>query len=423
MSFIILPSRRRGLSRPFFGINKSGRYAEGLSVLLSAAGAFRINQALPTDARGMGVRNATTWTPNSLSNGNMRYGPAIYYPDGGYSTWNQGRVNTSRMSVLWIGALAVAPDGAKVQSIAGQYDASSAPTYNTYDWLIYESVANNLSLLVSNGVNANAGVSSTALITVDTPLVMAGAFEPTQLRAYHKVGNARSFATAVPTFSALSSAHPLRMGRLSLGYTTGVRHNLLAVWSGRALSAGDLIDVAENPGQLFDDGGIRVFYSLPSGNITISLTGQSSTFSYGTLVPALSRALSGLSASFSRGTLIPALAKTLTGQSATFSGGTLTPVTGITVNLTGQSFTGSVGSLKAALAVNLLGQSVTASGGTITPSVGGNVSVNLSGISGTFSYGTLTAGQGLPPETMEFSWSGKKAKFSFKTRYMNFDLD
>lgn len=191
----------------------------------------------------------------------------------------------------------------------------------------------------------------------------------------------------------------------------------------RFLSSYEHLSLARNPWQLLERSESEIFYSLPSGNITISLTGQSSTFSYGTLVPALSRALSGLSASFSRGTLIPALAKTLTGQSATFSGGTLTPVTGITVNLTGQSFTGSVGSLKAALAVNLLGQSVTASGGTITPSVGGNVSVNLSGISGTFSYGTLTAGQGLPPETMEFSWSGKKAKFSFKTRYMNFDLD
>lgn len=168
---------------------------------------------------------------------------------------------------------------------------------------------------------------------------------------------------------------------------------------------------------------IYSFSSISSSDVNVSLTGQSSTFNYGTFVPALSRSLSGLSASFSRGTLTPALAKTLTGQSATFSGGTLTPVTGITVTLTGQSFTGSVGSLKAALAVNLLGQSVTTSGGTITPSVGGNVSVNLSGISGTFSYGTLTAGLGLPPETMEFSWSNKKAKFSFKARYMNFDID
>lgn len=191
----------------------------------------------------------------------------------------------------------------------------------------------------------------------------------------------------------------------------------------RVVSPAEIRVLSDRPWKVFARADRPIFYSLPSGNITISLTGQSSTFSYGTLVPALSRALSGLSASFSRGTLIPALAKTLTGQSATFSGGTLTPVTGITVTLTGQSFTGTTGSLKADLAVSLLGQSVTSSYGTLIPSIAGDVSVNLAGLSALLSRGTLTASLGNPPETLEFSWANKKAKFSFKPRSMIFILD
>jgi len=255
--------------------------------------------------------------------------------------------------------------------------------------------------------------------------VAIGVLNGTEVVARGRSGTTVVSATATMTGvpSGIGGRVVEVIGRAAADTAQASNHTLLlaAMWR-RALSDDEQQRLLDDPWQILQRSR-RVVYSLPTGDLAVNLLGQSSTFSYGTLVPALSRALSGLSASFSGGTLTPALAKTLTGQSATFSGGTLTPVTGITVNLTGQSFTGSTGSLKADLAISLLGQAVTASGGTLSPSVGGNVSVNLSGISGTFSYGTLTAGQGLPPETIEFSWANKKAKFSFKARYINFDLD
>ena len=255
--------------------------------------------------------------------------------------------------------------------------------------------------------------------------VAIGVLNGTEVVAKGRSGTTVVSATATMTGvpSGIGGRVVEVIGRAAADTAQASNHTLLlaAMWR-RALSDDEQQRLLDDPWQILQRSR-RVVYSLPTGDLAVNLLGQSSTFSYGTLVPALSRALSGLSASFSGGTLTPALAKTLTGQSATFSGGTLTPVTGITVNLTGQSFTGSTGSLKADLAISLLGQAVTASGGTLSPSVGGNVSVNLSGISGTFSYGTLTAGQGLPPETIEFSWANKKAKFSFKARYINFDLD
>lgn len=128
-----------------------------------------------------------------------------------------------------------------------------------------------------------------------------------------------------------------------------------------------------------------IFFALRASGSTAALTGQSATFSAGTVSPGVSVALTGQTASFTAGTVTPALSKALTGNTGTFTSGTL----GVSqsVALTGLTGLFTPGTLSTSNDVTaaLTGQSATFTAGTL----GANLSVALTGSSATFTPGTL----------------------------------
>lgn len=144
----------------------------------------------------------------------------------------------------------------------------------------------------------------------------------------------------------------------------------------------------------------------PAGDVTVALTGQSSTFAAGSLGPSSSIALTGKSATFSSGVLVPGLSIALlgqsgrftsgllvpnstvplNGQSATFTSGTLSANGDVTISLTGQSATFSAGTLSPAIDVALNGQPITSIAGSLIP----GSSLALTGIGVTSATGTLS---------------------------------
>lgn len=146
----------------------------------------------------------------------------------------------------------------------------------------------------------------------------------------------------------------------------------------------------------------------PLTEYSFTLSGQSGTFSGGTLTPSndVELALSGQSASFASGTLsgLVEYSIALSGSSASFSLGTLTPDTGVVIALSGQSSTFSVGTLYSNLEVPLIGISSTFSLGTITPASG--TFVTLSGVSSTFSAGSFG-------QSFAYTLSGNSSTFSY----------
>lgn len=144
----------------------------------------------------------------------------------------------------------------------------------------------------------------------------------------------------------------------------------------------------------------------PSG-IEVALTGESATASQGTVAASISELLSGIGAAASQGAIAATLAAFLSGQSATSSQGTVTPNTASNINvsltgeqssfsagtlgvtnsagLTGSQSTGNLGNLTDAVARALTGSSITSSQGNLTDSV----SVSINGIAGSTNQGNL----------------------------------
>jgi hypothetical protein len=106
-----------------------------------------------------------------------------------------------------------------------------------------------------------------------------------------------------------------------------------------------------------------------SGSVTVALTGLSITSGQGTLKPSFSIALNGQKITSGQGTVKPSLAKALSGLAITSARGSVSP----------------------ALSVKLNGQVITSAQGTVTASVGGNVTVALSGLRATFAQGQIIA--------------------------------
>jgi len=178
-----------------------------------------------------------------------------------------------------------------------------------------------------------------------------------------------------------------------------------------------------------------------SQNITVALTGQSATFSTGTLGPSTSVSLTGQAAAGATGILTPVgqvvgavlfsgpgispdyqrlftprvlstvvptasgdVTVALVGQRSAFAQGSFG--IGISIPLTGQSSTATVGTLAPGTSVGLTGSSSTSSTGLLTPSLavqllgtvlGGTtgiispgVTVSMNGNLGTFSQGSLS---------------------------------
>lgn len=120
-------------------------------------------------------------------------------------------------------------------------------------------------------------------------------------------------------------------------------------------------------------------------DVTLALTGASSTMSAGTLVANVAYAATGSEATVSAGTVTNVASYGLSGQSVTASAGTL--VSNISNALSGQASTISAGTLVASPSYALSGQSITSSDGTLVS----NVSYGLSGSSSTIDTGTVTA--------------------------------
>lgn len=145
------------------------------------------------------------------------------------------------------------------------------------------------------------------------------------------------------------------------------------------------------------------------GDVSVNLTGQSSTVSAGTMTLTHTQPLTGDTGTVSAGTLIASLSIPIIGISNPTAQGTLsvvreTPVTGssstvspgtiipsLSLGLTGEQVTVSQGTLSPVIEIPLTGQSITISTGTITATGGdtSNVSVELTGQSVTITPGTL----------------------------------
>lgn len=120
------------------------------------------------------------------------------------------------------------------------------------------------------------------------------------------------------------------------------------------------------------------------GDVTIALTGITTTLSPGTLTPSTTVPLTGITATASPGTLTPSTSVPLTGIAATGGVGTVTPST--TVPLTGSSSTASPGTVVPSTSVPITGSASTVSAGTLAPTT----TVAITGGASTLSVGSLT---------------------------------
>jgi len=151
----------------------------------------------------------------------------------------------------------------------------------------------------------------------------------------------------------------------------------------------------------------RMLSSAAPANVTVGLTGQSSTFSPGSIGPSSSVAITGASISSSvgsvlaasqivvtgqssttaAGAIVPSAQRALTGQGSTFSSGAVVP--GLQVTLVGQAATFASGTLALGSTVVLTGQSASFTAGNLVASGGGNVTLALTGQSSSFTAGAL----------------------------------
>ena len=129
--------------------------------------------------------------------------------------------------------------------------------------------------------------------------------------------------------------------------------------------------------------------SQTAANLTLSLTGVSSTAAVGTVGPSAAVPLIGNASAGAAGTIAPALSVGLTGAAATGAVGTVT-VSGadVTLALTGVASTAAVGTLGPGTSVPVTGVAAAAAVGTLVPSV----SLALTGAASTTAVGTVAPG-------------------------------
>lgn len=124
-----------------------------------------------------------------------------------------------------------------------------------------------------------------------------------------------------------------------------------------------------------------------SGSRTVALTGGAGTGSAGSMAPANSKAVTGSSASGAAGTLAPGAAVGLTGASSAAAVGTVSAGSAVTAALTGVSISGQAGSVGPATVKALTGAAATGSAGTLTPTTG--VTAALTGVSAAGAAGSV----------------------------------
>jgi len=135
----------------------------------------------------------------------------------------------------------------------------------------------------------------------------------------------------------------------------------------------------------------ETFEFSAGGNVSKSLTGQSATFSEGTITAAWSGSatLGAQRATFTEGSLAPNISYPLAGLSAVSTEGALTY--SVSYALVGRSITSTEGTIPYGIAYGISGESATFTEGTITATLGGDVTITLSGQAATFSEGSLAA--------------------------------
>lgn len=124
-----------------------------------------------------------------------------------------------------------------------------------------------------------------------------------------------------------------------------------------------------------------------AGSRTVAVTGGASTGSVGSVAPATSKAVTGSSASGSPGTLVPGAAIGLTGSAGAAAVGTVSAGSAVTAALTGVSAAAQAGSVGPGTSKSLTGPASTGSVGTLTPTTG--VTAALTGVSAVGSPGSM----------------------------------
>jgi hypothetical protein len=234
-----------------------------------------------------------------------------------------------------------------------------------------------------------------------------------RLYAGRRQGNL-AYASVDSTFSASAGTgtrglqtRSLYFGRDSnSGINTVDSTTYFALYWARFLSEVELRTLAKNPWQLFRPRSQVLWVSVGSSpDVSVALTGVSSTLAVGTPVEALSyalsgvagtlaagtvasassRALSGVAASLAVGTLTPALSVPLSGTAVTISVGTVTTGSSVTAALTGVSSAVAVGTPVASVVYALSGVAVTVSVGSVVPAS----SRGLTGVSTTTAVGSV----------------------------------
>lgn len=138
--------------------------------------------------------------------------------------------------------------------------------------------------------------------------------------------------------------------------------------------------------------------SLTEG-VSYGLTAQTGTLTEGSLTDAVSYGLTAQTATFSEGTITVStggdVSLNLGAQTATFSEGTISPA--LSAALSAQSITSSEGTPTATFSYGLAAQTATFSEGTVTPQVTGDVTIQLSALQATLALGQITATGGDQP--------------------------
>lgn len=234
-------------------------------------------------------------------------------------------------------------------------------------------------------------------------------------------GQTATFSEGTPT-RALGAALSGQTGTLtqgtptgSISYTLGAQTATFTEGTITASTGGNVTLSLTGQTATFSEGALslNIGYSLndgvpltgqtatftegaPTEGIGYALTAQTSTFTQGTITRSISYGMAAQSATFTEGSITASqggnITKTLTGQTATFAEGVI--AASISYSASALNISSSEGSLSAQAGYALVGQTLIVTEGTITPSVPGNVTRSIIGISASFTLGLITANGG-----------------------------
>lgn len=263
--------------------------------------------------------------------------------------------------------------------------------------------------------------NTTTYATPATTWGTSDATGTTQVNAYatYTVANAPSSASIPTPGPGVGPNRPIQF--LASLKATDVARKVVAAPSSALIPP---VLPRQGPAILLGRAWVQGATDSPGSQLTsVALTGQSVSFSLGTITPSIAYATSAQSASFSEGTPTGSIAYGLTAQTATFSEGVISPA--ISVGVTGQTSTFAEGALLTGISYGLTAQTATFTEGTISASAGGDLTLTLTGQTATFSEGliapsitsslaaqTATFTEGSLSPTINYSASSQSASFT-----------